>query len=145
MHCKPENVVAISLVFVEIQVDDFWHDLERAANEQQRVLITCINKQLDHLSASIEETVGEMLDVRLEPVNLRMAVPSSQEFHDTLAELFTHGRSYRTLSFFSGVLCAQFLDGCECLLHTSRVREWAHFSMLRGCLTQPVPSSWVPR
>lgn len=76
-----------------LQITDFWHQLEIAANEQQRTVIGKINKQLDKLSLAIERSVGEVLDVRLEPVHLHIKAPSSEEFHECLAVLFKRGGS----------------------------------------------------
>ena len=39
----------------------------------------------------MQAVVAERLSVRLEPVDLRIAPPDAQEFHDSLQRLFTEG------------------------------------------------------
>jgi hypothetical protein len=39
----------------------------------------------------VQAVVAERVSVRLEPVDLRIAPPSAQEFHDSLQRLFTEG------------------------------------------------------
>eukprot|EP00884_Botryococcus_braunii_P002284 jgi/Botrbrau1/12056/Bobra.0295s0011.1 len=80
---------------IDGEVRDFWHQLEVAATTQQHELYAIINKQLDKVSAAIEASVGEILNVRLEPVNLRIEIPTSEDFHNSLAELFKHGVSHK--------------------------------------------------
>lgn len=74
-----------------VQVRDFWQDVEAATNERQRAMFQCINTRLESLSRQIEATVGEALDLRLEPVTIAMDPPASQDFHDSLQNLFAQG------------------------------------------------------
>ena len=74
-----------------MQVRDFWQDVEAATNERQHSMFQCINRRLESLSRQIEATVGEALDVRLEPVTIAMDPPAAQDFHDSLQNLFAQG------------------------------------------------------
>ena len=74
-----------------LQVRDFWQDVETATNERQRAMFQCINRRLDSLSRQIEATVGDVLDLRLEPVTIAMDPPAAQDFHDSLQNLFAQG------------------------------------------------------
>jgi hypothetical protein len=74
-----------------MQVGDFWQDVEAATNERQRSMFQCINRRLESLSREIEGTVGQVLDLRLEPVTITMDPPAAQDFHDSLQNLFAQG------------------------------------------------------
>jgi hypothetical protein len=74
-----------------MQVGDFWQDVEVATNERQRSMFQCINRRLESLSREIEGTVGQVLDLRLEPVTIAMDPPAAQDFHDSLQNLFAQG------------------------------------------------------
>lgn len=75
-----------------LQVRDFWQDVEAATNERQRAMFLCINRRLESLSRQIEATVGDVLDLRLEPVTIAMDPPAAQDFHDSLQNLFAQGQ-----------------------------------------------------
>ena len=81
------------MAWVLAQVRDFWQDVEAATNERQRDMFQCINRQLESLSRQIEATVGEALDLRLEPVTIAMDPPAAQDFHESLQNLFAQGIS----------------------------------------------------
>lgn len=65
--------------------------MEAATNERQRSLFHSINRRLERLSRDIEATVGQVLDLRLEPVTIAMDPPAAQDFHNSLQTLFTQG------------------------------------------------------
>ena len=79
------------------QVRDFWQDVEAATNERQRAMFQCINRRLEGLSQQIEAAVGEVLDLRLEPVTIAMDPPAAQDFHDSLQNLFAQGTTHTSL------------------------------------------------
>lgn len=74
--------------------------MEAATNERQRAMFQCINRRLESLSRQIEATVGEALNLRLEPVIIAMDPPAAQDFHESLQHLFAQG----------GLQCC-----CDCL------------------------------
>ncbi|DBA78877.1 hypothetical protein WJX77_008617 [Trebouxia sp. C0004] len=83
---------------IEAEVNDFWQDVEAATNERQRSMFQCINRRLESLSREIEETVGQVLDLRLEPITIAMDPPAAQDFHDSLQNLFAQGIRQRSMT-----------------------------------------------
>ncbi|DBA79311.1 TPA: hypothetical protein ACH3X2_007790 [Trebouxia sp. C0005] len=83
---------------IEAEVNDFWQDVEAATNERQRSMFQCINRRLESLSREIEGTVGQVLDLRLEPVTIAMDPPAAQDFHDSLQNLFAQGIRQRSVT-----------------------------------------------
>ena len=76
---------------MRLQIQEFWHELEVATNEKQQQMVTTINQHLSGLARDIEDVVGRTLDLRLEPVDIRMDPPTAQDFHDSLQQLFSSG------------------------------------------------------
>lgn len=70
---------------------EFWHELEAATNARQAALFEALNRQLERLARRIEATVGDALDVTLEPAALAIAPPTPEQFHADLRELFSAG------------------------------------------------------
>ena len=62
-----------------------------STNAKQVQMLGSINAHLERLARQIEHLVGAALDVRLEPVLIRMEPPSAQEFHSSLQDLFRMG------------------------------------------------------
>ncbi|KAL3150332.1 hypothetical protein ABBQ32_000177 [Trebouxia sp. C0010 RCD-2024] len=83
---------------IEAEVRDFWQDVEAATNERQRAMFQCINRRLESLSRQIEATVGEALNLRLEPVTIAMDPPAAQDFHESLQNLFAQGIRQRSVT-----------------------------------------------
>lgn len=73
------------------QVRAFWHELEVSANGHQEVLLGRLNTHLAEITQEIEAVVGEALAIELQPVAISLPLPSAQDFHETLAELFAQG------------------------------------------------------
>jgi len=103
-----------------MQVRDFWQDVEAATNERQRSMFQCINRRLESLSREIEGTVGQVLDLRLEPVTIAMDPPAAQDFHDSLQNLFAQGDPAPMPSLLHCVCVVSVLTLCcvcgECVL-----------------------------
>lgn len=100
-----------------MQVRDFWQDVEAATNERQRDMFQCINRQLESLSRQIEATVGEALDLRLEPVTIAMDPPAAQDFHDSLQNLFAQGmimllQNVTSALKVQSIVCQLKVSGC---------------------------------
>ena len=76
---------------MRLQIQEFWHELEVATNEKQQQMVGTINQHLSSLARDIEDVVGRTLDLRLEPVDIRMDPPTAQDFHDSLQQLFSSG------------------------------------------------------
>jgi hypothetical protein len=72
-------------------VADFWHVLEGCTSRRHRQLVAVVNSHLAALSARIEGSVSAALEVRLEPAELRLAVPSAEQFHSNISQLLDQG------------------------------------------------------
>lgn len=66
--------------------------MESCTNARAAQLIRKLNTALEALSARVEGAVSAQLDVRLEPVSLRMAMPSAEQFHGDLTQLIEKGK-----------------------------------------------------
>ena len=64
--------------------DAFYDDLKHQAWERQIRLFEEIQHKLEPLVQRIEETVGESLNVSLNPVQVQIPAPSIAEFNDTM-------------------------------------------------------------
>ena len=76
---------------VLVQTAEFWHQLEALASEHQTRLFGKINRVLAQLSADIEDTVGGLLSLRLEPSHLRLDPPTPEALHESMAQLISKG------------------------------------------------------
>lgn len=70
-------------------------------------MFQCINRQLESLSRQIEATVGEALDLRLEPVTIAIDPPAAQDFHESLQNLFAQGISMLLQKVTAALKCSQ--------------------------------------
>ncbi|KAK9845844.1 hypothetical protein WJX81_004061 [Elliptochloris bilobata] len=77
------------------EVREFWHELEAATNARQAALFKALNRQLERLARRIEATVGDALDVQLEPAAMAIAPPTPEQFHADLRDLFSAAFSPR--------------------------------------------------
>lgn len=75
-----------------MQIQQFWRDLEVATNEKQRHLVAVLNQHLDTLARSVEQCVGAALNLRLEPITMKLDPPSLEEFHHSIQDLFQRGQ-----------------------------------------------------
>ena len=73
------------------QVAEFWHEVELATNVRQQGMFRAVNLHLERLSLAVNAAVGDLLQLRIEPVLVRMEPPSAAEFHSSLQELFEKG------------------------------------------------------
>jgi hypothetical protein len=73
------------------EVADFWHVLESCTNRRHRQLVGVVNAHLDALSRRIEGSVNAALEVRLAPAELRLEVPSAEQFHSNITDLLSQG------------------------------------------------------
>ncbi|KAI8470959.1 MAG: hypothetical protein J3K34DRAFT_458551 [Monoraphidium minutum] len=78
---------------IEAEVSEAWHVMESACNARARRLAAALNDALERLSARVEGAVEAQLDVRLEPVALRMEAPTRDAFHADLQALIENGIS----------------------------------------------------
>ena len=78
-----------------MQVAEFWHEVELATNVRQQRMFQAVNAHLEKLSRGVDDVVGGLLSLRLEPVLVRMDPPSAAEFHCSLQELFEKGAPAR--------------------------------------------------
>lgn len=74
-----------------LQVSDFWHEIELALNVRQHSMFQAVNAHLERLSRGVDDVVGGLLHLRLEPVVVRMEPPTAAQFHSSLQELFEKG------------------------------------------------------
>ena len=73
------------------QVAEFWHEVELATNMRQQGMFAAVNAHLERLARAVDDVVGGLLALRLEPVLVRMEPPSAAEFHSSLQQLFEKG------------------------------------------------------
>ena len=104
-----------------LQTGEFWHQLEGLAMDHQQRLFSRINTVLDELSAFIEDAVGDMLSLRLEPSNLRLDPPTPEALHEHLAALINKGA-----------------PGPSAWALSRRRLLWRVMLSLLTCLTQPL-------
>ncbi|KAK9809277.1 hypothetical protein WJX73_000125 [Symbiochloris irregularis] len=76
---------------ISAEVAEFWHEVELALNVRQQSMFRAVNAHLERLSRAVEDVVGGLLSLRLEPVVVRMEPPSATEFHTSLQQLFSAG------------------------------------------------------
>ena len=87
---SPEALACLS-AHAGMQTGEFWHQLEGLAMEHQTRLFGRINRVLLELSTFIEDAVGDMLSLRLEPSDLRLDPPTPDALHDSMAALINKG------------------------------------------------------
>ena len=90
-HLSPKFCLCLCSAIHFVQVAEFWHEVELALNVRQQSMFRAVNAHLERLSRAVEDVVGGLLSLRLEPVVVRMEAPSATEFHTSLQQLFTAG------------------------------------------------------
>lgn len=109
---------------------EFWHEVELATNVRQQRMFQAVNAHLEKLARAVDDVVGGLLSLRLEPVLVRMEPPSAAEFHSSLQELFEKG----ALPAHPAFTC--LLEGPP----TCRVQEGSRGALLR-CKSLPCSSA----
>lgn len=100
------------------QVREFWHELEAATNARQAALFEALNAQLERLARRIEATVGDALDITLEPAELAIAPPTPEQFHADLRDLFSAGvRDLNKVGLECCQICARARQTGHCAVH----------------------------
>lgn len=79
---------------MNLQITDFWHELETATNAKHKELISVINSHLVELARRVEGSVGKVLDLCLKPLDIQLQKPSAEEFHNSIQDLLKNGEHH---------------------------------------------------